>query len=198
MRVPIRSVVDVDNDGSEVVTYNGVASSDPDGTIVGWNWKVVSAGNTLLGNTSSFSVRQSVGTYTVSLTVTDERGATATDTVVVTIKAPPAPPPPSVTLGLTGPASVRRGANATFTATIANTGTAPLTNVVAKLGIAPTGRVKSLSPGNVTIASIAPGASRTVSWSGQTDKEGSATATLTVSTGSTQLGLRTFAFTVVR
>jgi FG-GAP repeat/PKD domain/CARDB len=196
---PDQSVVDVNNDGSEIVAYNGAASSDSDGTIVGWNWKVVNAaGGTLLGNTASFAVRQSVGTYTVSLTVTDNRGGTATDTVVVTIKAPAAPPPPSASLSLTGPASPRRGTTATFTATITNTGGSPLTNVVAGLAISPSGRIKSLTPGNITIASIAPGAARTVSWSGQTDKEGTATATLTVSAGGSPLGTRAFAFTVAR
>jgi hypothetical protein len=99
-------MLDSNGDGSEIVAYNGSASSDPDGTIVGWDWRVTSLGGTPLGNTSEFSVRQSVATYTVSLTVTDNRGAMATDTVLVTVKAPP---PPSATLNLTGPASPRRG-----------------------------------------------------------------------------------------
>ena len=86
-------MLDANSDGSEIVTYNGSASSDPDGTIVNWDWRVTSHGGTPLGNTSSFSVRQSLATYTVSLTVTDNRGATATDSVVVTVKSTPAPPP---------------------------------------------------------------------------------------------------------
>jgi len=190
---PDQVVLDANGDGSEIVTYNGSASSDPDGTIVGWDWRVTSLGGTPLGNTPSFSVQQSRATYTVSLTVTDNRGATATDTVLVTVKSPP---PPSATVSLTGPTSPRRGATATFEATITNTGGTPLTGVAAALAISPSGAVKSLRPGTITVPTIAPGAAVKVSWSGTADRQGAAKATLAVSAGGTQLGSRVFSFTV--
>ncbi len=57
--------------------FNGSKSSDPNGTIVSWQWS-----NGLTGETPSM-VYNSVGTNTVTLTVTDNNGATATDTVKV-------------------------------------------------------------------------------------------------------------------
>jgi hypothetical protein len=86
---PDQTITDANGDGMEVVTFNGSASTDPDGTIVSYNW--TKNGNPF-GNTASFGVVQAVGTHTVTLTVTDNRGATSTDTVVVTINHPPPPP----------------------------------------------------------------------------------------------------------
>ena len=89
-----QQISDIDNDGSELVSYDGSASFDPDGTIVSWNWRVLPTGNQL-NNAQSFTVRQSNGTYTVELTVTDDQGATATDIVIVSIDAVTPPPPPA-------------------------------------------------------------------------------------------------------
>jgi hypothetical protein len=86
---PDQTITDANGDGMEVITFNGSASTDPDGTIVSYNWQ--KNGNPF-GNTASFSVIQPVGTHIVTLTVTDNQGATSTDTVVVTINHP-APPP---------------------------------------------------------------------------------------------------------
>lgn len=112
---PDQVVVDANGDGSEVVTYNGSASADPDGSLTGWRWDVVGATRTQLGNQAAFSVRQSVGTYTVELTVTDDDGATASDTVVVAVK--PAATSPLVAPALVSPAGgarFNRGQRVTF------------------------------------------------------------------------------------
>jgi hypothetical protein len=82
---PDQAVTDADNNG-ENITLNGSASSDSDGTIVSYQWSsntgvVIPAGAT---PTASFPV----GVHTVTLTVTDDDGATATDTVIITVNPP--------------------------------------------------------------------------------------------------------------
>lgn len=67
------------------VTFNDT-STDPDGTIVAWQW--------IFGDGGSATVRipahtyPAAGNYTVSLTVTDDRGATNTRTTVITVTSP--------------------------------------------------------------------------------------------------------------
>lgn len=67
-----------------VVTFNGSASSDSDGSIVSYEWD--------LGDDSTSSgeapehLYSTNGTYTVNLTVTDDGGATDTDEATVTIR----------------------------------------------------------------------------------------------------------------
>ena len=64
------------------VTLNASGSSD-DGSIVSYDWK---EGLTVLSTSSSFVKSDfTVGTHTVTLTVTDDIGQTKTDTVVITI-----------------------------------------------------------------------------------------------------------------
>lgn len=86
------TVTDTDNTGSEVVALNGSGSSDSDGTITNYRWN---NGATILGQGASptLNVNFLVGTYTLTLTVTDNNGATASDTVNVTVAAgtPPCP-----------------------------------------------------------------------------------------------------------
>lgn len=79
---------DSDNNGTESVTLNGSASSDPDGTIVSYEWK---EGNTVLGTGSVVTQGMAVGVHTITLTVTDNGGAIDTDDVVVTVNANQAP-----------------------------------------------------------------------------------------------------------
>ena len=71
-------------------TFNASASSDSDGTIAGYAWNF-GDGNTGTGATSSHTYT-SAGSFTVSLTVTDDGGATATTTRNVTTTAPPVTP----------------------------------------------------------------------------------------------------------
>jgi subtilisin family serine protease len=94
-------LTDTGGDGAEAVVLNGSGSSDPDGTIVSYVWK---KGATViaLGATPP-AVSLPVGVHTITLQVTDDRGATASDTVDIAINAPPPPPPPP------GPSSVHVG-----------------------------------------------------------------------------------------
>jgi surface protein len=67
------------------VTLNASASSDSDGTISSYSW---AEGATVLSTSSSFSKSDfSVGTHNITLTVTDDDGATSTDDVIVTVNA---------------------------------------------------------------------------------------------------------------
>jgi len=66
-----------------IVTLDGSSSNDSDGTISAYSWK---EGNTYLSNKESFDKSNfSIGTHTITLTVTDDDGATNSDNVMVTI-----------------------------------------------------------------------------------------------------------------
>ncbi len=82
---PDQSVVDADNSGSEAVTLDGSGSVDADGTIVSWSWSV----NGLeVGTGETLDVAAHAGIHTVTLTVTDDEGATDTDDVTITVQLP--------------------------------------------------------------------------------------------------------------
>ncbi len=79
------------------VTVNGSASKDPDGSIVSYSWTEVSGPSTATIATAS-SVSTAInslvqGTYVFRLTVTDNSGATGTDTLQVIVNAAPNQPP---------------------------------------------------------------------------------------------------------
>lgn len=68
---------------------DGAASSDPDGGVVGYAWNF-GDGATATGATASHSYT-AAGSYTVTLTVTDNGGATNSTTRTVSPTAPPGP-----------------------------------------------------------------------------------------------------------
>jgi len=77
-----QTVIDSDGNGSEEVTLDGSASSDPDGTIVSFVW---TEGGSQIATGVNPTVTFSVGTYNITLTVTDNGGLTATDKVVISV-----------------------------------------------------------------------------------------------------------------
>jgi subtilisin family serine protease/subtilase family serine protease len=77
-----QTVSDNDRDGTELVTLDGTASYDADGSIDSYEW---SEGGTVVGTGATAEVWLSVGVHTLTLEVTDDDGDTATDTVVVTV-----------------------------------------------------------------------------------------------------------------
>jgi subtilisin family serine protease len=83
-----QTMVDSDDNGSESVTLDGSSSSDPDGSIVSYEWV---EGTTVLGSGATLNVTLPVGTHVLTLSVRDNDDASDTDTVVVTID--PASPP---------------------------------------------------------------------------------------------------------
>ena len=79
-------VTDADKNGVETVTLDGTGSSDSDGTITSYEWK---EGVTVLGSTSTITLDLATGGHTITLTVTDDDGATSTDTVEITVEEVP-------------------------------------------------------------------------------------------------------------
>jgi|GEM_PF-1686526 len=71
-----------------LVAFDGSASNDPDGTITTYEWDF-GDGSTATGVTASHSYPY-VGTYTATLTVTDDKNATGTTSlpIIVTTKPP--------------------------------------------------------------------------------------------------------------
>ena len=80
----------------EVLSFDGIGSTDSDGTIASYDWDF-SDGQTASG-ASVAHAWTSAGTFTVQLTLTDDGGAVASDTVTVTILTGADLTPPQVTL----------------------------------------------------------------------------------------------------
>ena len=74
------------------VNFVGAQSSDPDGIVAGYAWDFGDGTTSTLANVSK--TYQAAGNYTVKLTVTDNSGATAFTTLLVSVGA--TPPPPTV------------------------------------------------------------------------------------------------------
>ncbi|MFP4089544.1 MAG: tandem-95 repeat protein, partial [Cyclobacteriaceae bacterium] len=104
---PDQTLTDTDADEVEEVTLDASASSDPDGEITSYDWNWGESGS---ATGVDPIVNLPVGTTTITLTVTDDEGATATDQVVITINEPS---DPTFTLS---PATVE--ANEDFSGTI--------------------------------------------------------------------------------
>jgi hypothetical protein len=66
--------------GVETVTLDGSGSFDRDGIITGYGW---TEDGRVLGNTPVLTTDLTLGVHTITLTVTDNRAASATDTVTV-------------------------------------------------------------------------------------------------------------------
>ncbi|MDH3216237.1 MAG: metallophosphoesterase, partial [Candidatus Krumholzibacteria bacterium] len=82
---PDQAVVDTDESGDESVTLDGSLSTDSDGTIASYVW---TEGATELATGAKPTFPFPTGDHTITLTVTDNEGATDTDNVSVTVSAP--------------------------------------------------------------------------------------------------------------
>jgi len=103
---------------NSTVYLDGTASTDPDGEITSVSWTIETpGGGTILPdcrdcNRTEFDAT-AVGQYTVTLTVTDDDGATRSDTLYVTTTNESGPD-----VSISGPTSTVSSTNATFTATV--------------------------------------------------------------------------------
>jgi len=80
-----QTVIDNDANDFETVTLNG-SGSDPDGIITAYEWR---EGTTILGTSAALTRSFSLGTHTLTLTVTDDGGATGTDSVTLIVNPKP-------------------------------------------------------------------------------------------------------------
>jgi chitodextrinase len=79
------------------VTIDGSASKDPDGVIVSFSWTKISGPTqgTIASPTNVTSIVNNLvqGTYTLKLTVTDNGGASSSDTITIVVNPSPNQPP---------------------------------------------------------------------------------------------------------
>jgi thermitase len=79
-----QAVTDNLGDGTELVTLDGSASADAEGSIVSYQWR---EGTMVIGSGATPAVWLSVGVHTLTLDVTDNEGDSGSDTVMVTVNA---------------------------------------------------------------------------------------------------------------
>ena len=91
------------------MSFDGSASSDPDGNVVAYDWDF---GDNSAGSGATVSHVYAAGTYTVTLTVTDDMGATGSATMMIEIAATTEPQPPIADAG--GPYTAEVGAAVQF------------------------------------------------------------------------------------
>jgi len=96
---------------NSAILFNGSRSSDPDGNITKWFWIFDDATNGI-GKTVTHTYSK-VGTYNVTLTVTDNKGATNADITTCTIIQPNRPPTKPI---ITGPINGTTNTSYDFTA----------------------------------------------------------------------------------
>jgi uncharacterized protein YhjY with autotransporter beta-barrel domain len=97
-----RLVNDTDRAAGENVLLNGSASTDPDGTIVSYEWlRVNGEDSESLGTSMSptLQVRLPDGENVIQLVVTDNSQSSAADTVIITVGAPVSSSGPSANAG---------------------------------------------------------------------------------------------------
>jgi PKD repeat protein len=105
---------------SEPITFNASGSSDPDGTIRHYRW-LFGDGTSAKGRSVTHTYTAGA-TYTVRLTVTDNRGATATTSTEVLVRQNRRP---QVTLS--GPSSCHVPCTGTFSAIVSDPDNDPMT-----------------------------------------------------------------------
>jgi gliding motility-associated-like protein len=104
------------------ITFTDVSTPPPSGSLVTWTWNfgVGASPATFSGQNPPAVTYSSIGTKTISLTVTSDRGCFVTATKVITV----ATVPPTVSIAASQN-PICAGTNVTFTATPTNSGASP-------------------------------------------------------------------------
>jgi PKD repeat protein len=97
-----------------IILFDGSLSYDPDGNITSWSWEF--GDHTHANGVTVYHSFATAGSYTLSLTVTDDSGATNTDTTTCVIRQTNRPPVKPV---IQGPTSGTK--NTMYTYTVAST-----------------------------------------------------------------------------
>ena len=108
-----QTLEDADNSGGESVSLDGSGSSDSDGTIVSYVW---TKNGSQLATGAKATVSLAVGSHTITLTVTDDKGKSDNDQLNVTVNGAvvnEAPQANAVTI--TGNAVVGKQLSGTYT-----------------------------------------------------------------------------------
>jgi len=79
---PDKTLVDNDGDGTVTLALTSTGSFDPDGTIVSYEW---TTDDSLIATGANPSVDLPVGVNNITLTVTDDKGATDADAITITV-----------------------------------------------------------------------------------------------------------------
>jgi PKD repeat protein len=141
--------------GQAPLTVNFSAqASDTDGSIASYQWSF-GDGKSGSGATTS-NTYQSVGSYTAKVTVTDNKGATASASVVISVSSSTLPPTVGLSSLSLNPTSVAGGSSLQGTVTL--TGAAPSGGVVVAL----LGGSLAAVPGSLTVPAGASSAAFTV------------------------------------
>lgn len=90
-----------DGDAPLDVQFDGSSSDDPDGTVVAYDWEF-GDGSSTSTDESPLHTYTTPGSYVALLTVTDNEGATNTDSVAITVGEPPVGVPPTAVLNVDG------------------------------------------------------------------------------------------------
>jgi hypothetical protein len=98
---------------------------------------------------------------------------------------PPPPPPSAAAVGLAlngGPSSIRRGQTFTASGAASNTGGSNASGYSVFISFSPSNSIRLQSPQTATqsVAAIAPGGTRNISWQLRADRAGTATVTMTL------------------
>jgi len=87
---------DIDGDGIEPVVLDGSASVDPEGTIASYQW--LDEAGVVIATEESPQVALTVGSYTLTLLVADDAGATASDEITIEVRPAATIPAAAATL----------------------------------------------------------------------------------------------------
>jgi MYXO-CTERM domain-containing protein len=82
-----RAGADVSGNSGQRLTFSAADSADADGTIIAWQWDF--GDGSLASGPSATHTYEAGGTFVVTLTVIDDKGARSTDTLQATINALP-------------------------------------------------------------------------------------------------------------